>query len=251
MSREPEAQPHPLASERIPETDVDPDAAVEAEADGVAAYLRNHPDFLLRYPDVLVGLAPPERWGNEGVVDIQRYMVETLREEIDGLRACTEQVIETSRLNLVSQTRTHAAVLALLGADDMDHLLRIIAEDLPALLDVDVAVLCFESDAGIPFGAGHVRPLPTSEVDRLVGAGRDVVLVRDMMDDGRLFGCGSMMVRSAALARMRPDPGVAEGVLALGSRRRSTFHPGQGTDLVSFVARVTERCLERFLRPAE
>ena len=43
---------------------------------------------------------------------MQRYMVESLRGEIAGLRDCANEVIETSRANLAIQTRTHAAVLA-------------------------------------------------------------------------------------------------------------------------------------------
>ena len=37
------------------------------------------------------------------------------------------------------------------------------------------------------------------------------------------------------------------GILALGARERGAFHPGQGSDLVNFLARVAELSLRRWL----
>ena len=45
----------------------------------VAAYLREHPDFLLRYPDVAPMLTPPSRGDGDGVVDFSRFLVDRLR----------------------------------------------------------------------------------------------------------------------------------------------------------------------------
>ena len=36
----------------------------------VSDYLRDHPDFLIRNPDVLDTLAPPARWSGDGVIDM-------------------------------------------------------------------------------------------------------------------------------------------------------------------------------------
>ena len=93
-------------------------------------------------------MTPPARWSGDTVVDMQRYMVESLRGEIAGLRDCANEVIETSRANLAIQSRTHAAVLALVAAPDIDQLIRAVSDDLPILLDVDVAVLSIEPAAG-------------------------------------------------------------------------------------------------------
>ena len=70
--------------------------------------------------------------------------------------------------------------------------------------------------------------------------------MREVKDDGMLFAEGAGLVRSAALARLRRNAPISEGLLALGSRG-ATFHPGQGTELVAFLARVTELCLNRWL----
>jgi len=219
----------------------------ELEARQVIDYLRRNPDFLARNADVLKEMAAPERWSGDEVVDIQRYMVESLRGELDGLRNCTQEVIETSRTNLASQSRTHAAVLALLAAADLDDLGRVIADDLPLLLDIDIAVLGFEPAERGPVVAAEIRCLPSGGADHIVGAGKDVALHPDMRDDGALFGGASTLVRSCAMARLRPGADAPHGVLALGSRFEAAFHPNQGTELITFLARVTERCVQRLL----
>ena len=84
--------------------------------DRVGAYLLEHPDFLVRHPHVLKAMTVPSRASGDGVVDMQHFMLERLREEIGDLRDCAQDVIETSRYNMSVQTRTHAAVLALLAA---------------------------------------------------------------------------------------------------------------------------------------
>ena len=234
---------HPLAALTV--DDVEVDSAVTEEQ--VADYLRDHPDFFAQRPALLQEMTPPDRWTGDTVVDMQRYMVESLRGEIAGLRDCAHEVIETSRANLAIQTRTHAAVLALVAAGDMDHLIRAVTDDLPILLDVDVAVLGVEPSPGLELMIGGIGRLHSGDVDRFVGSGRDVALYREMADDGTLFGAGAGLVRSAALARVRCGEDVPVGVLAFGSRRDNAFHPGQGTELLRFLAKVVEVCLVRLL----
>ncbi len=223
----------------------DPDASPTGEQ--VAKYLRDHPDFFAHRATLLQAMTPPARWSGDTVIDMQRYMVESLRGEIAGLRDCANEVIETSRANLAIQTRTHAAVLALVAAPELDHLIRAISDDLPILLDVDVAVLSVEPAPGLELMIGGIGRLQSGDVDRFLGNGRDVALYREMADDGTLFGVGAGLVRSAALARIRCGEEAPVGLLAFGSRRDAAFHPGQGTELLRFLAKVVEVCLVRML----
>jgi uncharacterized protein YigA (DUF484 family) len=149
------------------------------------------------------------------------------------------------------QSRTHDAVLAVLAADDIQALIEVVTDDLPVLLDVDMAVIGFEptesSEVAKEVANSDIGRLDDGEVDRLIGVGREVALIRDMTDDGTVFAGGAGLVRSAALARLRPGAAVPTGLLALGLRREGAFHPGQGTELLRFLARVVERCLRRLL----
>ena len=212
----------------------------------VADYLARHPEFFEANGHLFATMAAPGRWSG-GVVDIQKVMLDRRIEEIDELRNCAVEVIETSRTNMTVQTRTHAAVLALLSAAGFEQLLRVVGEDVPLLLDVDVAVLGFEA-GDRPLAelvATETRYFKTGMVDEAVGPDKDVRLVRDVRDDGTIFGGAAGLVRSAALVRLRPNRSTPPGLLALGSRG-TTFQPGQGTELLQFLARVLESCVQRW-----
>jgi uncharacterized protein len=222
------------------------DSARTTTAESVTDYLSRHPDFFTDRPELLARMAAPSRWSGDGVVDMQRYLLERTRTEIADLRDCAQEVIETSRSNMSVQTRTHAAALALIAVPNLDHLLRVVADDLPLLLDLNVVSLAFEESS--PPLAALIAPevcrLPKGKVDAMLGADQNVRLMKAIKDDGTLFGSAAGLVRSAALARLRPGKRVPAGLLAFGSRG-ATFRPNQGTELIHFLTRVLESCLHR------
>lgn len=225
-------------------------AAPLIDDDDVAQYLLENPDFFSRNPEVLVQMnGPLGQQRTDGVVDFQSAMVDRLRDEIQNLTACTQDVIETSRTNMTYLTRTHAAVLALLSAQNVNHMARIITEDLPLLLDVDAVAFGFEQDfkAEKALRLPGVRMYPIGFMDGHIGEGGDIALLRDMFDDGTIFGDDAQTVRSAALARLRPTQSMAGGMIALGSNMSGAFHAGQGSDLLNFLARVTEKLFHKWL----
>jgi uncharacterized protein YigA (DUF484 family) len=211
--------------------------------ENVADYLARHPDFFTDKLELLSEMTAPSRWSGDGIVDMQRFLAERRLDEIDELRNCAQEVIETSRSNMSVQTRTHAAVLAAISAVSFEHLLRVVNDDLPLLLDVDVVILGFEHQDGSTLPS-DVHKLPPGSVDALLGEVGNIRLFQDMEDDGTIFGAGAGLVRSAAIARLRPGVGVPTGLFAMGSRG-STFYSGQGTELIGFLARVFESCLHR------
>ncbi|MCR6629983.1 MAG: DUF484 family protein [Magnetospirillum sp.] len=231
------------------------DDAAHAEAGPseaqVTAYLRRHGDFLLRHPDLVLSLSPPSRWPDGGaVVDMQAFMIDRLKEEVNRIKGAAEDLILTSRSNMSTQNRTHQAVLVLLGAEDLGALAEVIAEDLPPILDVDVATLCFEhADHPLPaLAVPGVHRIPSGSVDVLMGGpDRACGLNEEMPGDPALFGGGAGLVASSALVRLSPGGVCPDGLLALGSRHGCTFHAGQGTELITFLARVVEINVRRFV----
>lgn len=232
------------------------DDAAHAETNGpteaqVAAYLRRHGDFLLRHPDLVLSLSPPSRWAEGGaVVDMQAFMIDRLKEEVNRIKGAAEDLILTSRSNMSTQNRTHQAVLVLLEAENLAALAQVVGDDLPPILDVDVATLCFEESAQpLPaLAAQGVNRIPAGSVDLLMGGpDRHCALNEEMPGDPALFGGGAGLVASSALVRLAAFGDRPAGVLALGSRHGCTFHAGQGTELISFLARVIEIQLQRFV----
>ena len=212
-------------------------------------YLSAHPDFLTENPQLLDVLTPPSRWSGDSVVDMQSFMVERLRGVTDGLRDSATDLITTARANMMIQTRTHAAVLALLGAEGLDNLAHVICFDLPLLLDVDVVSINLEKQGANDPQGGDIRFLPAGDIDKILGGEDEQVRLDDhMLDDGTVFGEAAGLVRSAAMVRLDLARELPAGLLAMGTRRSGMFQPGQGVDLLIFLARVVEHCLRRWAK---
>ena len=234
-----------------------PAKAPELAATDVAAYLRRHPDFLLNRPDLLAILTPPEREMGEGVVDMQRFMLERLRTDVARLKLVQRKLIATSRANQQNQARVHGAILAMLGATTFEHLIQVVTEELTLLLDVDAVGLCVEAGRGksakslatkSPILAAGVQVLEAGSVDELLGAQHDVLLRSDVVGDPALFGASAAgLVRSDALVRLRVSQSAPQGLLALGARKPGVFNPGQGTELLTFLAHVIEHQIRAWL----
>jgi uncharacterized protein YigA (DUF484 family) len=231
-----------------PKNDAASEKPSELSGEQVSNFLSNNPNFFEENPDTLKSMEVPSRWSGDGVVDMQKFMLEQLRGEIDNLRDCTQDVIETSRTNMSVQTRTHTAVLALLSASNFNQLISVISEDFPLLLDIHVAKIGFEpaNSPETEIQSDAVTRYLPGDVDQLTGPDQDVVLMKNVNDDGSLFSEEAVFVHSAALARLRPGLRTPTGLLALGAKG-SAFYPGQGTELIGFLARVLERCIDRCL----
>ena len=233
-------------SESRVETDTAPRAAT---TDEVLAYLTRHPGFLADHPDLVSVLTPPEHRRGAGVVDMQQFMLQRLQSDLARLKSQQRALISTSRSNLTSQTRIHAAVLAIVGASSFEQLIQTVTTDLAVLLDVDVVTLCVESDTGplprppLP----GVLLLPSGEVDRLLGADKDALLEDEVRGDPALFGAGAGLVQSEALLRLTIGSHAPAGILALGSRRPHKFKAGQGTELLCFLAQALEITIAQWL----
>ncbi len=219
--------------------------APEMSAGRVADYLRRNPDFLVSHPELLDCLTPPSRATGNGVADLQRLMIERLRERHDSL-------LRSGRRNLSKQSQINQAVIALLGAAALEHLIEIVTTDFLSALHLDVATLCVESEDAPRrrCNVSGVTCLAPGIIDELLGPDRDMMIVAgDGGGDGdeRVFGAGAGLVASAALIRLRLGGDAPPALLALGSRHVERFPTGSGGEALIFLGRVLERCLNGWL----
>ncbi|MGB0694395.1 MAG: DUF484 family protein [Rhodospirillaceae bacterium] len=225
----------------------------------VLDYLRAHPEFLSDHPELLIGAALPSRFDDSGgtVIDFRDALVGRLRREITDLSSCAEELITNSKINHDVQKGTMRAALALLDSDGLGPLMRTITEDLPHLLDVDVAVLRLEHAEDGPQSAGDQQPvlhglglthLPPGQVTALLGLDQTHIL-RPQLNDGEpdIYGDQGLGLRSDAIIRLDISPDRPDGVLALGCREVNAFTPDMAVDMLSFIARVIENCLRRWM----
>ena len=76
---------------------------------------------------------------------------------------------------------------------------------------------------------------------------RSAFLASDMPGEAAVFGPATRLVRSQALLRLHASRIAPVGLLAFGSRDSERFHPGQGTELLNFLARMLERLIRGWL----
>jgi len=216
-------------------------------AQRVVDYLLEHPDFLQQHPELVEVLAPPHQQA-DGVLDMQQFMIERLQASLSEIRSSQRELLSASRVNLSSQERIHAAVLAVIEARTLEDIGRIVGEDYRSILDVTTSSLCFEAeDASTRRNIVTLKPGTISE---LLGE-RAILLRHDIAGDARLYGDEAEDVRSDALVLIDLGAyGEGPGLLALGSNEVDRFHPGQGTELLGFMARALTGSLRAGLSAA-
>jgi uncharacterized protein YigA (DUF484 family) len=234
------AQPNPAA-----------DAPGEIGAREVIAYLRRHPDFLERHPEALRLMRAPSRELGEGVFDFQHFHVERLRQDLTRLNLENRSLIAAGRGTLASQGRVHKAVLAILAASSFEQLLQTVTTDLAVLLDVDVVTIGVESAtaSGGRLSIQGIQLLKAGAIDALFGPERTLLLRGDQPGETVLFGAAAGLVRSQALLRLGFGRGAPLGLLCIGTRQPGRFHPGLGTELLTFLARVISITISQWLTP--
>jgi uncharacterized protein len=233
----------------------EPNAAAEASGEigarDVIGYLRRHPDFLEKHSEALRLLRAPSRELGEGVFDFQHFHVERLRQDLARLNVEHRTLIAASRGTLASQGRVHKAVLAILAAGSFEQLLQTITTDMAMLLDVDIITIGVESttSAGGRLSIQGIHLLQAGAIDALLGPERVLSLRADQPGETVLFGAAAGLVRSQALLRLGFGRGAPLGLLCIGSRQPGRFHPGLGTELLTFLGRVISITISQWLKP--
>ena len=216
------------------------------EAD-VIAYLRRNPRVLLNNPDLLTVIAPDTRFETDTVVvDMQRFVVDRLRRQVDDLKASSASLVSTTRSNMSLVERTMECALALLYARDFTELAQVLHDDLPVHLGVDAVAVGFETDS-LPVEAGHIiKALPVGCVDALIGADITTRIRVETEGDPMLYGSAAGLVRSDALVALPDGEGLPAGIFAVGCRNPGHFEEGQGTELIAFLGHVTRYAVGRW-----
>jgi uncharacterized protein YigA (DUF484 family) len=217
-------------------------------ADDILAWLKSHPDFLIKNPAACDFLLPPKQQGGKGIVDFQSYMIERLKADKTEAIETVKEIVETARHNMNNQARIHRAILRLLEAESFEEFIESITADLTTLLDVDITSLVIETDdQKIPHVTlPGIRIVPEGTLDKWMNC-RAILHQSDISGIEPIYGAGAHLVRSQVLVRVDVSKKTPPAVLAFGSRDPFMFQQGQGTEHVSFLAGVVERCIRLWL----
>ncbi|MEE8332617.1 MAG: DUF484 family protein [Alphaproteobacteria bacterium] len=218
-------------------------------ADAVTAYLKRNPSFLNDRPDLIAALVPPEFDHGGDIVDLQRFMLERMRDDHTQMAARERVLLDAAEANARTQARVHAAIRALLAPRSFEGLIGVVSEELPKLFEIRAASLCVETGDPLPGNAGDIGVIliPPGTLDELFAGHNAVVLRPEIQGDKAIFGRKAARIRSVALMRLDFGEGAPRGMLALGSTEPREFDPRQGTELLSFFAHVLQHRIRRWL----
>lgn len=212
----------------------------------VLAYLRRNPRVLLNHPDLIAALSPDARFESDTVVvDMQKFVVERLRRQVDNLKASSEKIISNTRANMSLVERTLECAMALIYAESFSDIAQVMHEDMPLHLGVDAVSMAFETDH-LPVGAiGALKTLPAGAIARLVGT--DAFRVRpDTQGEAAIYGAAAGLVRSDALIKLDAGDQLPAGLFAIGCRNPGHFDKHQGTELIGFLAQIARYAVGRW-----
>lgn len=220
--------------------------------DEILEWLKANPKFLSRNPEAVEFLVPPTRKDNDRkVADFQSYMIKRLKDDREDVIQSAREIVETSRANMNNQARIHNAILLLLEATSFHDFIHTMTMDFAALLDVDIISLVVEiDDSMIPqIDLSGVRVVNPGTVDLLTRK-QHIILEPAISGLDELYGGGAGLVKSQALLRLNIGGDTPAAVLAFGSRNANMFSPGMGTEQISFLGSVIERCFRLWLSAA-
>lgn len=223
----------------------------------VREYLTAHPEFLRDNPDIVSAIVPPSRELGGGVIDFQHFMLKNLQAGSKDLQSKYDMLVDFCRENMSVQSQVHHAVLRLIGTRNIEQLLEVVALDLVNLFDVDVVRLAMESDIIYDTAYGEqnfsgIVFIAPGMVDSALGKKKKVLLIDDT-DAKRPAGFEEIfvecdeMIASCALLRLELATVDKNILLAFGVRHKDRFHPGQGIELLNFLAQIVAHQLDRYL----
>ena len=231
---------------------------VGINADQVREFLKANPDFLIKNLDVIDEAQTPERDLGGGVVDFQHYMVKNLQKDSKLLRSRYEVLVDFCRDNMSVQNLVHKAALKLIRTRNLEQLLETITLDLVSLFDVDVVRMAMESDTRFDTSYGEqnysgIVFIEPGMVDEAIGINKNVLLVEDCQLDqpagfDQIFSDCENMIASCALLRLELDTVGKHILLAFGVRHKDRFHPGQGIELLHFLAQIVAHQMDMYLQ---
>ncbi|MBD3619439.1 MAG: DUF484 family protein [Chromatiales bacterium] len=219
-------------------TQTERDSAAPALTDeAVDAYLRAHPDFFERHTELLALMRLPHHVGG-GAVSLVERQVGLLRDKNRQLERKLMDLVQVARDNEHLSSRLHRLALALMEADGLDGVLATTQELLRSEFKADHVVVRLIGEPGAADSPHHVDPEDDglAAFDELFDTRRPACGRLSQRQLGFLFGEHAGEVASAVAVPLFNAGRL--GVLGLGSREDTRFHPGMGTLFLGYLGEL-------------
>lgn len=213
----------------------------EINAEEVAHYLHNHPEFFDAYTDVLALMTLPDPHTGRAISITEKQLF-TLRDKVRTLEAKLAELITFGNENDVISTKVHNLAVALLGAQDEDTLVHLINEHLrEAFLVPHVALRVWNlPNSLLVAGTETIQSFAASLKSPLCGSASE-------QESVTWFGEAAAHLRSMAQVPLRDARGACFGLLVMASEEAHRFYPALGTLYLERIGEMIAVALQRVL----
>jgi uncharacterized protein YigA (DUF484 family) len=218
------------------------DAHEWARDEAIRMFLKTRPEFVRDDPELMQALGV--RLDAANVIDFGPAALSRAASAHRKESSVRRRLEAVAQANFDAQSRTHEAVIELLGARNHSDLAMRLDGLAKAHFGLTAAVIALEGPGRAPAGW---RPLAEGQCDLTLGRGKPARLGVAPTALG-LFTAGDA-VGSVALIRLSIWSPARAGILAFAAADDTAFSPDMGHELIDFLARVVERTAERWPLP--
>jgi len=223
--------------------------ALPLEEKTVADYLRDNPEFFHNNASLLASLQIPHAVGP--AVSLVEHQVKVLRDQNSQLKRKLMDLVHVARDNNRLNERMHQLTLGLVKAHSLETLLDTLTENLLGEFNADTVVMRL---AGMTETQTRECGVEVYDPDAAELRHFEAFLKTSRPQCGRfkqeqlqyLFGDQAQAIESAALIPLGHH--CQQGVLAIGSREASRFHPGMGTLFLTHLGELMDLLLTEHLK---
>ena len=213
------------------------------DADAVADYLKQHPEFFEEYADLLAEIYVPHPHGGHAIPIAERQIV-ALRKKNDELESKLRELIQFGSENDSISEKLHRSTLALFSAADLETTLGVLYQSLED--DFHVPEVSLRLWGRVPEQSYLPELAATSQELRDYAAtlGAPYCGANAPFESREWFE-GTQALASFAFLPLRTHQTF--GLLALGSDDPQRFYPGMGTMYLTRLSELASVAAARFL----
>ncbi len=212
------------------------------DADAVAQYLKDHPEFFDQYAELIAEIYVPHPHGGRAIPISERQIV-TLREKNRALEDKLRELVQFGQENDTIIDRLHRITLAMMMARELDILFASLYYNLREDFAVPHVAMRIWTEGGWErpeFGtiSQEVRVFTESLTNPYCSA-------HPMFETTSWFGEDGHSLHSFAYVPLRTEQPF--GLLALGAEDGERFYPEMGTLYLKRLGELVSVALARFL----
>lgn len=230
----------------------DPKTTTPPNAEWVAEFLRQNPEFFNQHPELLTQLRIPHPSGD--AVSLVERQMSLLREQNERNRQKLDELVDIARANEELARRMHMLALTLMDAEAPLEIFETLYKNLRKNFNADlVEVRLFaEPSMTVPETIDEFRGRDADGrilFAEVIQAGKPVCGPLNAEQHAYLFGDEGAAIQSWVLVPLQGDDW--NGLMAIGSFDAWRFHPGMGVDLLSNLGEILSLILKPWVASRE